>query len=366
MNDGVIMEDVMTRNTNTNAHASLALAGALWGVTIPLSKLSLGWLGPWWLTVARFAFAAPILALAGRRELRGALSGGVAAAGAVGFGAVMVLQNVGVELTSVTHAAMLMGAVPVLVALLAAALGQPASGARAWVGYLLALGGVGLVAGSGGHGSSLLGDLFVLASAALSAGFIALQPRLLHGRDAAAVTAVQFGAGGLFAVPVALLVRGLPGAPAGGTPVLALVTLAVAGTVLPFWLFAFGQARVPAQLAGAYVNLEPVVGAAVGWLLFGDGAGAGLALGATAVLAGILLSARGGRARPARARSARARSGRAARGGAATAPDMPRRARAAPPGSRPERPERPASAHSAPCTRRERSRTPRSARARAG
>ncbi len=333
-----------------NAHASLALAGALWGVTIPLSKLSLGWLGPWWLTVARFVFAAPVLALAGRHGLRtrtapadtrairqelrvkrGALSGEVALAGAVGFGAVMVLQNVGVEMTSVTHAAMLMGAVPVLVALLATALGQPASGPRAWLGYLLALGGVGLVAGSGGHGSSPLGDLLVLASAALSAGFIAVQPRLLHGRDAAAVTAVQFGAGALFAAPVALLARGLPGAPGGPTPVLALATLAVAGTVLPFWLFAFGQARVPAQLAGVYVNLEPVIGAGVGWLLFGDGAGLGLALGATAVLGGILLSAWGSRAEEA-------------------TPDPPPRARPRPAGG-------------APCTRRGRSRPRQSARA---
>ena len=48
----------------------------------------------------------------------------------------------------------------------------------------------------------------------------------------------------------------LPRAEAG--PALALVALALAGTVLPFWLFAFGQARVPANTAGAFLNLEHV------------------------------------------------------------------------------------------------------------
>jgi O-acetylserine/cysteine efflux transporter len=104
------------------------------------------------------------------------------------------------------------------------------------------------------------------------------------------VTAVQLAAGALFAAPVALVSQGLPHAPAHLVAVLAVSALAIAGTLLPFWLFALGQTRVPAELAGAYVNLEPVVGAAVGWLVFGDAAAVGQLAGACAVLAGIMLS----------------------------------------------------------------------------
>ena len=46
-------------NRNRTAILALAAAGALWGLTVPLSKLALEWLGPGWLTVARFALAAP-------------------------------------------------------------------------------------------------------------------------------------------------------------------------------------------------------------------------------------------------------------------------------------------------------------------
>jgi O-acetylserine/cysteine efflux transporter len=118
-----------------------------------------------------------------------------------------------------------------------------------------------------------------------------VQPRLLGGRDAAAVTAVQFAAGALVALPLALLHGGLPTAPVAAEPVAALGALAIAGTLLPFWLFARGQAKVPAELAGAFVNLEPLVGAAVGWIAFGDVAGPLQLTGAVAVLAGIALSA---------------------------------------------------------------------------
>jgi O-acetylserine/cysteine efflux transporter len=276
-----------------NAILALAAAGALWGLSVPLSKLSLGWLPPAWLTLVRFAAAAPLLAVAGRRGLREALTPRIAASGVLGFGAVILLQNAGIERTSVAHAALLVGAVPVLVALIAAGTGHGAGRPLGWSGYVLTLVGIALVAHAGGGGAHTGGDALVLGSVILSATFIALQPRLLLDRDPAAVTAVQFGAGALTALPVALITEGTPAAPTHAGAVLALAALALAATPLPFWLFAFGQARVPAHLAGAFVNLEPVVGAAVGWIAFGDVAGAAQLAGAVAVLAGIGLSTAG-------------------------------------------------------------------------
>jgi O-acetylserine/cysteine efflux transporter len=268
----------------------LAAAATLWGLNVPLTKLALAWLGPGWVTVARFAVAAPVLALVGRQGLREALTGPIVASGAIGFGAVILLQNVGIEHTSVSHAAVVVGAIPVLVALIAAGLGQTATRPFTWAGYAVALVGIALVAGSGGGGASTRGDLIVLGSVALSAGFIVVQPRLLAGRDAAAVTAVQFAGGALIAFPVALLTEGLPHGQAGPTSAMALAALALAGTPLPFWLFAFGQARVSAELAGAFLNLEPVVGAATGWLALGEAATSAQIIGALAVLAGIAMS----------------------------------------------------------------------------
>src|ERR1041385_7079235 len=96
---------------NRSALLALAAAGTLWGLNVPLTKLALGWLDPAWLTVARFLVAAPILGVVGRRGLREALSPRILVSGAIGFGVVILLQNAGIERTSVSHAAMIVGAI---------------------------------------------------------------------------------------------------------------------------------------------------------------------------------------------------------------------------------------------------------------
>jgi drug/metabolite transporter (DMT)-like permease len=280
----------MTTKTR-NAYLALTAAGLLWGLTVPLSKAVLGWLDGGWLTVVRFALAAPLLVLAGRRGLRGAFVPSVLATGAVGYGLVIVLQNAGIERTSVSHAALIVGAVPALVALFTAVSGRGRTSPRAAAGFALALAGVGVIAGGGGGAATPAGDLLVLASVALSSTFVVIQADVLKGRDPVAVTGVQMLGGALAAVPNAAL-EGLPAAPHSLTPVLALGALATAGTLGPFALFAFGQSRVAPELAGAFLNLEPLVGAAAGALAFGDPFGALQVAGGLAILAGIALSTR--------------------------------------------------------------------------
>ena len=283
-----------------SALAALVAAGLLWGLTVPLSKLVLDWLPGGWLTVVRFALAAPLLALVARGNLRAAITPRIMFAGAIGYGLVIVLQNAGIESTSVSHAALIVGAVPALVALIAAITGkgsqrsgdEPAGrglGPAAWLGFALALAGVGIVAGGGGGGASIQGDALVLLSVTLSATFVVVQPSLLRGRDPIAVTAMQMVAGGIAAVPNAVL-EGMPPAPASAAPVVALVALAFAGTLLPFALFAYGQSRVAPELAGAFLNLEPLVGTAAGALAFGDPFGPLQLAGGAVILLGIALS----------------------------------------------------------------------------
>ena len=101
---------------------------------------------------------------------------------------------------------------------------------------------------------------------------------------------MQFLAAAVAALLVALVTEGTPAAPSGSGALLATIGLAGAGTLLPFTLFAYGQSRVSAEVAGAFLNLEPLVGAAAGVVVFGDPAGPLQILGGAAVLAGIALS----------------------------------------------------------------------------
>jgi drug/metabolite transporter (DMT)-like permease len=106
------------------------------------------------------------------------------------------------------------------------------------------------------------------------------------------------GAAALAVLPLALLSGHAP--VAGPTVLQALnaAGLVLVGSLLPFALFAYGQARVTAEVAGAFANLEPLVGAATGALAFGDPFDSLHALGALAVVGGIALSS--GAVRPRR------------------------------------------------------------------
>src|SRR5512132_2703076 len=102
------------------AVAALAAAGLLWGTTVPVTKLALEWLPPGWLTVARFGLAAAVLLAAVRFRVRAVCSPAVLAWGAVGYGGSILVQNAAITRTSVSHAALLVGATPVLVAVMVA------------------------------------------------------------------------------------------------------------------------------------------------------------------------------------------------------------------------------------------------------
>jgi len=273
------------------AVAALTAAGLLWGTTVPLSKLALGWLAPGWLTFVRFGLAAAILlAAASRARVRAACTPSVLASGAIGYGGSVVVQNTGITRTSVSHAALLIGATPVLVAIIAALWHRAVARPVAWAGFAVSLAGVGLVADGGGGSATAAGDGLVLASLLLSATFTVAQARLLRGRDPVAVTAVQFLGAALAVLPFSVVAEGAPALPARLGAVLAVAGLAAGGTLLPFTLFAYAQGRVSAEVAGAFLNLEPLVGAVAGVVVFGDPAGLVQLAGGAAILAGIALS----------------------------------------------------------------------------
>jgi drug/metabolite transporter (DMT)-like permease len=272
--------------------SALIASGIAWGTSVPLSKVALGWLAPGWLTVVRFGLAAIVLlVIAGRKgTLRGALGPPVLASGAIGYGCSVAIQNAGLARTSVTHASLIIGATPILVAIIVAVWQRAVARPVAWAGFALSLGGVGLIAGSQGHGATPYGDLLVLTATVIAASMTAVQGRLLEGRDPIALTAVQFLGASLGALPFAAT-EGLPAVShAAMVPLIAAVAVTISGTLVPFSLFAFGQKRVSAEVAGAFLNLEPLVGAVIGIVAFGDPFGTRQVAGGLAILVGIALS----------------------------------------------------------------------------
>jgi drug/metabolite transporter (DMT)-like permease len=108
---------------------------------------------------------------------------------------------------------LLIGAVPVMVAVVAALWQHTVARPVAWVGFAISLAGVGLVtADGGGGGTTLTGDGLVLASLLVSAVFTVGQARLLRCRDPVAVTAVQFLGAALGALTFTVITERMPAA----------------------------------------------------------------------------------------------------------------------------------------------------------
>jgi drug/metabolite transporter (DMT)-like permease len=281
------------RTNRTRAVIALVVAGVAWGASVPLSKEALVWLGPAWLSAARFALAALVLLpFVSWHKLRAAVSWQVLAWGAVGYGGSVLVQNVGVDRTSVTHAALLIGSAPVLVAIIAAVWQGTMARPVAWAGFALSLAGVTAITAGGGSGggATSAGDALVLVATLLSAAMTVVQGGLVADRDPVALTVVLLGGAAVFSLPLALATQGLPAVPASPGPVLAVAALTLAGTVLPFTLFTYGQRYVSAELAGAFLNLEPLVGVIAGVVFFANPAGPRQLAGGGAVLLGIALS----------------------------------------------------------------------------
>lgn len=282
----------MRTTTRNQALIALTAAGILWGTSVPLTKTALSGFGPGWLTVLRFAVAGLILIAVLRPRLRD-VRPALVFWGALGYGACVAIQNVGLSKTSVTHAALLIGAVPVMVAVMAVIFDRARVRAMAWAGFGLSLGGIAVIAGSGGGNASLAGDALVLLSVIVGSGFTIVQARMLPGQDVIAVTAAQFLASAAIIAPIAVITEGVPGPAWSGLPtsaLLAAAALATVGTILPYTLFAFGQTGVAPQVAGVFLNLETLVAALLGATLFGEAMGVVQGIGVAVLVMGIYLS----------------------------------------------------------------------------
>ncbi|GAB3245225.1 DMT family transporter [Kineosporia babensis] len=275
----------------TSALAALTIAGITWGTTVPLSKAAFAGFGPAWLTVFRFAVAGLVIVAVVRPRLS-KVRPALWAYGAFGYGACVLLQNIGLERTSVTHAALLLGSVPVIVAVLAVIFNGARVGPIAWVGFALSLIGIVVVAGAGGGDATLTGDLIVLGSVLIGAVFTILQARLLPGQDVVAVSTAQFLASAVAVLPFALLTESVPTPGVGGLDtgaLLAALALGVFGTVLPFTLFAYGQTGVEPHIAGVFLNLETLVATTIAIVVLGEPLGGGQVAGGLALLVGIYI-----------------------------------------------------------------------------
>jgi drug/metabolite transporter (DMT)-like permease len=271
------------------ALAVLVVVTAVWGVTFVQVKDAVAIYPLFAFLAVRFAIASCTLLGPAWARLRTLGREGVLGAGVAGtlLGSGYVLQTAGLERTSVSSTGFITGMYVVLTPLLALALFRARIGLVGWCGAALAT--VGLALLSGVHGGSWLGDLLVLAGAAVYSLQIVLMERYAPRYDALAFTLVEMAAAfaGLLVVAAA---TGQLGVPRGWTVWGALVVTGVFASALAFLAQTWAQRQVSSTQTALAFSLEPVWTAFFGFTLAGDRLSATAWLGCAVIMAGIVLA----------------------------------------------------------------------------
>ncbi|MBA3390367.1 MAG: DMT family transporter, partial [Rubrobacter sp.] len=161
-------------------------------------------------------------------------------------------------------------------------------------GVVLCLIGVGTVVYGGLElsGTSLLGDILILAAAICWGSYTMLSIGLLRRYSPLAVAAYPMVLGGLAAFPLALLDFRVDFASMSGTVWFAALYSTLCSSAFGFAAWQQGVSRVGANRVLVYQYLVAITGVTAGVILLGESFGPQQILGAAVVLAGVYLARR--------------------------------------------------------------------------
>jgi drug/metabolite transporter (DMT)-like permease len=307
------------RRTSWLGYGSCALAGCLWGTGFFFGKLALREMGVGHMVLYRFFFAClgmvPVLFLSRGSEARNVNprkrwtareKTTLLLSAVLGVPIQFIVQFEGLERTTVSHAALMVGTMPVLLALGATLF----AGERLdWIGWLALAGstaGAALIV-LGGHETgvpgtapSLGGDLLVVLSLVIALGWILMNKSLMEGHSPLTVTAYGIFSGTAMLAAWVITVDGLP--PVSRVSLTAWLALAASGvlcTATTTLLWNWGIHHVPASRAGVFLNIEPALGSWLGVQLLGDRLGPFAWVGGGLILAAaVTLTVRGNQSNP--------------------------------------------------------------------
>jgi drug/metabolite transporter (DMT)-like permease len=237
----------------------------------------------------RLALAWPVLAAlamatrAGPAPLRGSALVGVC------FGIDLAFYHLAIGLTTVANACLLSNLAPVVVTLVAVALGWGRRGWATWAALAVALAGALLLTRGSGHGGEarLLGDLFGILSALAYAAYQLAANRIRRdGADTLRTMAHAALAGALMLLPLALL-RGETVLPATREGWLVVIAMALVAQALGQTLIVWSLAHLAPGFSSLTLLGQPALVAVVAWPLFAEPLSALQIAGAAVLLAGV-------------------------------------------------------------------------------
>jgi drug/metabolite transporter (DMT)-like permease len=285
----------------TLGFAACALASSLWGCGFFFGKIALAEMSVGYMVLYRFLFGTIVLLplLITHRPTFGRVDWGLLLlASFLGVPLQFLIQFSGLARTTVSHAALMVGTMPVILAVGAAIFAHERMDRVGWLALAGSTCGAALIALSGRHGhpgeASLPGDLLVVASLCIALFWLLINKRLMESHSHIAVTAYGVALGMLMLLVWVPYRYGAP--PIAHVSIKAWLALAASGvlcTASTTLLWNWGMTQVPASQAGVLLNMEPLMGSLLGVLVLGERLGPGAWIGGAFILtAAITLTTR--------------------------------------------------------------------------
>ena len=260
-------------------YGACALAGCFWGTGFYFGKVVLQHMGVGHMVFYRFVFAClGLLPFAMRHRPRFSKAEWrlLLLASFMGIPVQFLVQFYGLSLTTVSHASLMVGSMPVLLGAAATLFAGERLDGIGWAALAGSTLGVALIVLGGQHartssGPSLLGDLLVLLAMVVALFWILMNKRLMQQHSPAVVTVYGIYSGSVMIAAWVLLVDGPP--PVHGIALPAWLASAASGlfcTAGSTLLWNWGIHRVPASRAAVFLNIEPLLGSWLGVELLGD------------------------------------------------------------------------------------------------
>jgi len=274
---------------------ALATAGCLWGTGLFFGKVALTEMPVASMVLFRFVFASTGLLLVifwERPHFAGTEWGWVFAASMLGVPVQYLVQFKGLSLTTVSHASLMVGTLPMLLAIAAVVFAGERLHFGGWLTLSASTFGAALIAlsskTSGVAHASMRGDLLVVLSMFAAIGWILISKRLMRRHSPVIVTALVFWIGTVLLALLVIITSGVPSLHYSTRAWVAVAEQGFFATASTTVLWNWGLKRVPASQAGIFVNLEPLVGAILGVVLLHENLGIMALAGGALIIGGAV------------------------------------------------------------------------------
>lgn len=273
------------------------IASALWGCGFYFGKIALAEMNVGAMVLYRFLFGALVLLpllITHKPNLNRREWGILLGASFLGVPVQFLIQFYGLSLTTVSHASLMVGTMPVILAVGAGLFAHERMDSTGWVALGGSTLGAALIALGGHHSgaghASLSGDSLIVFSLGIALVWILINKRLMEKHSPIVVTAYGLVAGTLMLVIIVPIGYGLP--PVAHISMRAWIALAASGilcTATTTLLWNWGLTQVPASQAGVLLNMEPLVGSLLGIFLLGERLGPTAWIGGGLILAAAIV-----------------------------------------------------------------------------